>query len=103
MTSARGTTFAMRFAGRAHHPCRAGSSETLAYLPNDPELFGLGRARITEVGPMPAGRRDREGSPMAVHRDQEGSPTGNSPFFIVARGPVPRDLHWPVMFLGPTD
>ena len=24
-------------------------------------------------------------------------------FFIVARGPVPRDLHWPVMFLGPTD
>ena len=40
---------------------------------------------------------------MAVHRDQEGSPTGNSPFFFVARGPVPRDLHWPVMFLGPTE
>ena len=49
---------------------------------------------------MPSGRRDREGSPTAVHRDQEVSPTGNSPFFTVARGPVPRDLHWPVMFLS---
>ena len=38
---------------------------------------------------MPAGRRDREGSPMAVHRDQEVSPTGNSPFFYRSAGACP--------------
>ena len=67
---------------------------------------------------MPSGRRDllvsifpaRGGlSParvgVRVHARWRG--TGPRPtvrgwrFFIVARGPVPRELHWPVMFLGP--
>ena len=39
----------MRLASRPHPPCRSGSP--------DPDLFGIGRSRTTEVGPMPFGIR----------------------------------------------
>ncbi len=39
----------MRFGVGPHHPCRSGSP--------DPDLFGIGRSRTTDVGPMPSGIR----------------------------------------------
>ena len=41
----------MRFAVRSPHPCRSGSP--------DPDLFGSGRSRTTEVGSNPKLARDR--------------------------------------------
>ena len=43
-------SLAMRFAIKPHHPCRSGSP--------DPDPFGSGRSRTTEVVSMPSGRRD---------------------------------------------
>ena len=49
---------AMRFAVKPHHPCRSRSSEALACLPSDLDPFVIRRSQTTEVGPIPAGRRD---------------------------------------------
>ena len=80
-------SLAMRFGVRPHHSCRARSSEALAcWFPSDPDLFGSGCSRTTEMGPMPAGRRDilvpirtqsrPGGFSYPVHRDREVYPTG---------------------------
>ena len=58
-----------------------------------PSLYGEVPFFFAARGPSDATRASERVSPAMAQE----------PFFIVARGPVPRDLHWPVMFLGPTD
>ena len=44
----------LQWARYAPRLCRSGSSEVLAYLPNDPDPFVIRRSQTTEVGPMRA-------------------------------------------------
>ena len=60
-----------------------------------------GRACYRHSGPTDLKKtRDVFSVARAMARDRP-SPYGEGRFFIVARGPVPRDLHRQVMFLGP--
>ena len=62
-------------------PCRAGSSEALAYLPSDPELFVIRRSQTTEV--------ETHLVTMELAGDRPPRYDEKTPL-TVGRGPVPR-------------
>ena len=88
----RGPVPRHRFGIRTHHPCRSGSP--------DPDLFGSGRSRTTEVGPMASGiRQSPRGDKYRNGVMKHPRLNLREPFRMIRRNP----LHSPRLQLAHAD